>query len=147
MKKMKQNAYLSILLVFAVTALEICIKEITPKIPIHIEKVCSFLENKGVYTGRDVCDLKRTPAVIYQKIDEDFRQCRGRRQRKISGGLPVLSLALTGCFARLPCYAVNNLHKHSTAAAYCRSIIIRYIHHQDGRPPAHLHKLFSKFLT
>ena len=147
MKKIRQNAYLSILLILAVAALEICIKKITPQIPIHFEKVCSFLESKGGYTGRDACDLKRAPAVIYQEIDEDFRQCRGRRQRKISGGLPVFSLALTGRFASFPCYAVKNPHRQSTAAAYCRSIIIRYIHHQDGRPPAHLHKLFSKFFT
>ena len=138
MKIIRRNTYFNIWLIFAVIALEIYIKDNALEIPVHVEKITSLVEHKGEYTGQDVCDLERAPAVVYQEIDENFRQCHGRRQRKICGGLSAFYLTLAGHFTRFQCYFVNTSHRQSNGEAYCKSIIIRYIHNQDGRPPGEI---------
>lgn len=136
MKRTRHKAYLNILLAFAVIALEMCARDPAPDVPIHIAEISSFVAHKDAYTGRDVCDLEQAPAVLFQEIDENFRQHWGRRQRRGCDGFSAAYPMLSVHFTRFQWYCANILRRRSTAAVYCRAAVIRYIHHQDGRPPA-----------
>lgn len=154
MKIMKRNVRMNILLVFIIILSEIyindmksgfllyrhtnshvCLRAAGTDLPEPSGNTSAFCVNGDTDARRDICTFGRLAAIPCRGIIGDIRQCRGRNQRKAREKIYFFYLFLIGHLKFSQFYFTDPRRKFRTAVAYCKGIIIRYIHHQDGKPP------------